>query len=107
MESKKQQSRSSTLQRKVWASMVTTTLGVVLSFSSVIIAAAETLKVGEWGLVIAAMFAAVALSAVFTSVLSRREGGSSRITKIKEDLSSAYSSALDRSSLNPLRGGSK
>jgi hypothetical protein len=108
MESNKQQSGSSTSRGKVWASIVTTALGVVASLISSIVATADILKVSkEWGLAIAAALITVAISAGFTSMIARRERGTSRIAKLKDDLSGAYLGALDASSLNPLRGGSR
>ena len=108
MESKKQQSESSTSRGKVWASFVATALGVVASLVASIVATADILTVSkEWGFAIAAAVITVAITSGFTSMLARRERGPSRIAKLKEDLSNAYLSALDQSSLNPLRGGSK
>jgi predicted cation transporter len=108
MKSNKQKSGSSTSRGKVFTSIVTTALGVVASLISSIVATADVLKVSkEWGLSIAAAATAVAISAVFTSMIARRERGTSRTAKLKEDLSSAYLGALDASSLNPFRGGSK
>ena len=108
MESKKQQSQSSTSRGKVWASFLTTALGVVASLISSIIATADILKVSkEWGFAIAAAVITIAISAVFTSMLARRERGTCRIAKLTDDLSSAYLGAMDASSLNPLRGASR
>lgn len=106
METKKQQSESSTPRSKVWASLVTTTVGVVASLIGGIVSTAGILNASQkWGFAVAAAVAAVALSAGFTSMLARRERGSSRIAKLKDELSSAYLGALESSPLNPLRGG--
>ena len=108
MESKKQQSNSSISRGKVWSSFVATALGVAVSLLSSIIATADFFKVSkDWGFAIAAAVITIAITSGFTSVLTRRERGSSKIAKLKDDLSNAYLSALDESSLNPLRGGSK
>lgn len=108
MDSNKQQSGSSTSRGKVWASIVTTALGGVASLIASIVATADFLKISkEWGIAIAAAAVTVAISAGFTSMIARRERGTSRIAKLKDDLSDAYLRALDESSLNPLRGGSR
>ena len=108
MEINKQQSGSATSRGKVWASIVTTALGVVASLISSIIVTADILNVSkEWGLAIAAAVITVAISAGFTSMIARRERGTSRIAKLKDDLTAAYLESLDATSLNPLRGGSK
>ncbi len=108
MESSKQKSGASTSRGKVWASIVTTALGAAASLISSIIATADILKVSkEWGFTIAAAVITVVISAGFTSMIARRERGTSRIAKLKDDLSGAYLEALDASLLNPLRGGSK
>ena len=109
MKSKKAQSGVSNSRGKVWTSFIWTASGVVASLiSSVVVATASKLNVSqEWGIAIAAAVATVAISVGFTSMLVRRERGSSRIAKLKDVLSSAYLTALDASSLNPSRGGSK
>ena len=108
MESKKQKSGSRTSRGKVWASVVTTALGVAASLISSIVATADIFNVSkEWGFAIAAAVTTVAISAGFTLMIARRERGTSRIAKLKDDLSCAYLGALDKSPLNPLRGGSQ
>jgi len=91
MESNKQKSGSSNSRGKVWASVVTTALGVVASLISSIVATADILNVSkEYGLAIAAAVITVAISAGFRSMIARRERGPSRIAKVKDDLSAAY-----------------
>lgn len=108
MDENKQRSGSSTPRSKVWASLVATTLGAVASLISTIFATSEVFSASErWFPSTAAAVIAIAISAVFTSMLSLRERGTSRIAKLKDDLSAAYLEALDATSLNPLRGGSK
>jgi len=108
MVSNKQQSGSSTPRFKVWVSLVTTTLGIVGILISTIVATSKVSNVAErWIPSAAAAFIAVVIAAAFTSMLALRERGPSRISKLKDDLSNAYLSALDTSSLNPRLGGSK
>ena len=109
MESNKQKPHSTNSRGKVWASVVTTALGVVASLISSIVASADILKnvSKEYGLAFAAAVFTVAISAGFTSIIARRERGPSQIAKIKDDLSSAYLESLDASPLNPVQGGSR
>ena len=82
MESKKQQSDSSISRGKVWSSFVTTALGVVASLISSIFATADLLKVNrDWWLAISAAVITIVITAFFTSILTRRERGTSRIAK--------------------------
>lgn len=98
MSEKKQETRSSSLRAKVWASLITTTLGVVASLISALVSTAEFLRVP---LAIVAAIGAVLISAVFTFVLSQRERGPSRVARLKNDVAAAYLKALDSSAFNP------
>jgi len=108
MDSKKQKTDSSPSREKVWWSTVATAVGAFASLISSIIVSADFLKVNrDWGISIGAAVITIAITSAFTSILSRRERGPSRIAKLKDNLSGVYLEALDASSLNPLRGGSK
>jgi len=79
-------------------------VGVVASLISAIIGTADILKVTkEWSAAVAAAVATVAITASFTSVLAHRERGSSKIAKLKDDITDAYLNALESSALNPGR----
>jgi len=108
METKKHPPESTTPRSKVWTSLVTTTLGAIASLISAIVASADIFNVSKkWGAAVAVAVATVALSAVITSFLARRERGPSRIAKLKDEFANAYLGALESSPLNPLRGGQR
>lgn len=101
MDSKKRESESSTERAKVWTSFVSTALGVIAGAISALATTAELFQLPK---AIVVSVAAVALTAGFTAILARRERGPSRLAKLKDELTGAYLSALDRSPLNPVRG---
>jgi hypothetical protein len=49
--------------------------------------------------------AAIGVTTAFTFALARRERGSSRVAKLKDEITDAYLDALDSSRLNPLGRG--
>jgi len=105
METKNNKSQPSSPRAKVWASLVTTTLGAVASLISAAIGTSSLLNVSkEWTATITAVIATIAISAGLTSILSHRERGSLRIARLKDQMSAAYLDALDNSTLNPRRG---
>jgi uncharacterized protein YacL len=107
MQGKKEHAESSLARGKVWASIVISTLGVVVSLTSALIPAvvisAERLQLSK---AIVAAVGAVLVLASFTIVLARRERGTSRVATLKGELTNAYIGALENSAFNPLRGGS-
>lgn len=105
METKKKQPESSS-RDKVLMATVRTTVGVFASLISAIIGSGSgILSVTAVGATGAAAITTVVLSASLTSVLVRRERGSSKIAKLKDDISAAYLSALESSALNHKREG--
>lgn len=104
VESKKQRSEASTELAKVWLSFVTTAVGVIAGLLSTLAAVSELFKLPNFVVGIVASIAAAALTAGFTAILARRERGTSRLAKLKDDLTAAYLSSLERSSLNPVNG---
>jgi hypothetical protein len=98
VEDKKQQVESSSARAKVWTSLIGTTLGVVASLASALVSTADLLRLP---MAIVAAVGAVLVSAAFTFVLVRRERGPSRVAKLKNELATAYLSALDGSTFNP------
>ncbi len=102
MEDKIERTDPSRARAKVWASVASTALGVVGSLLSTLVATADLLRLP---MTIVVAVGAVAVTAAFTLVLARRERGPSRVATLKRELADAYLGALDRSVLNPNRGG--
>ena len=108
MDSKKKQAESSSSRAKVWSSVVATALGAAVSLISAISGTADILDVSkEWYATVTAAVATVVVTASFTSVLAHRERGSSKIAKLKDDITAAYLGALESSALNPSKGGNR
>ena len=101
MSEEKQRTESSTTKAKVWASVVSTALGVIASLLSAVTSSAELFR-APWA--IGAAIGAVLVSAAFTALLAQRERGPSRVANLKNELRTAYLGALDTSALNPRAG---
>lgn len=101
MKSKDKQRRPSSDRAKVSISIVITTLGAFASVIASMVAKADLLKLPS-AIVVGGV--AVLITAAFTSALTLRERGPTRLAKLKDELSRAYLSALDDSALNPLSG---
>ena len=102
MEDEKRQTTSSTDRAKVWASFVTTALGVIAGLISSLATASEIFQLPK---AVMMSIAGAALVSAFTALLVRRERGSSRLAKLKDEITEAYLTALERSALNPTSGG--
>ena len=107
MESKKQRSEASTERIKVWWSFITTILGVIGALISTLAAVSELFKLPNFVVGIGASIVAAAVTAGFTAILARRERGTSRLAKLKDDLTAAYLGSLERSPLNPVQGAQR
>ena len=106
MEKSKQRTALSSALAKVWVSLVCTTLGAVASLVSALVTSAK-LQSSQAVVAAVAAVGTVVLAGGFTFVLARRERGSSRVARLKDELTNAYLGALDNSIFNPLRGGSR
>lgn len=105
METKKERSESMKQRTKVYSSMLMSTISIIAAMVTAIVSIIGILDVSKgWKTAIGAAFVTIVLSASFTLVLARRERGSSRVAKLKDDMSGAYLSALESSPLNSLRG---
>lgn len=107
MESKKRQSEASMERAKVWWSFLSTVVAIIAALMSTLATVAEVSRLPEFVGGVAASFIASVMTAGFTAILARRERGTSQLAKLKEELTEAYLGALDRSPLNPARGGQR
>lgn len=98
MHEEKQNTEASSAKAKVWASVVSTALGVIASLASAVMSSAELFR-APWA--IGAAIGAVLVSAAFTALLAQRERGPSRVANLKKELHTAYLGALETSALNP------
>jgi hypothetical protein len=86
---------------KVWLSVLTSSLGWFASVIGSLGVTAGVLKLPSAFLV---GVAAVLVTAVFTVILTRRERGSTRVARLKNELRGVYLASLDDSPLNPVPG---
>jgi hypothetical protein len=111
MSEKKQDPGLYSRRAKVWASLITTTLGAVASLISALVSwfglvggENSTAEILRAPLAIVAAIGAVLISVAFTFVLTQRERGPSRVARLKNVVADAYLGALDSSALNPNAG---
>ena len=101
---KQESKEASTANAKVISSLIATSLGVIASLVSTVVAAADIFKVTkEIGAAVIVAIVAIGISAVFTTILGRRERGPAPVDRLKADFETAYTNALGKSAFHPER----
>lgn len=104
VEHRKERSEAVTEHAKVLVSFLTAALSLIAGLFSTLAAGSGLFKLPEVMIGVVASMGAASLTAGFTAILARRERGTSRLAKLKDELSKTYLDVLERSRLNPVRG---
>lgn len=108
MDNKSKHVDSSSARSKVWVSLVSTTLAVVVNLIAALISSAGLglFQLPKAIVAVLGTVLTVLVIVIFTYLLTRRERSPSRVAQLKDELTNAYLIALDNSAFNPLHGGS-